>query len=225
MLATVRSVRALQSETPTWPRTTTVTQVSMRNQSSRAFHPVHSSQYHSTSKRFISTEIIQNSNQVNRGQYVVKKTEYGWGISADRDFDEGEVVIVLKAKSVDSTPHIYSVQVGWQKHVNLEDPLQLLNHSCDASTTVRDNEFGVYDLVARRSLVRGDEITFDYETTEYCMSSEFDCLCGTEKCRGRLRGYKWNHDAVHREYGNNVAAYLLSDHPSDMDNNGPSDQQ
>ena len=54
-----------------------------------------------------------------------------------------------------------------------------LNHSCRPNAAVQGRT-----LVASRSIARGDEITFDYETTEDAMAEPFCCACG--ECAGRL---------------------------------------
>jgi D-alanine-D-alanine ligase len=76
-----------------------------------------------------------------------------------------------------------------------------INHSCDPSAW-----FEGLDLVARRDLEPGDEITMDYAT--FCTEpmAEFDCACGAPECRSVIRGSDHLEDFVER-YGSH-----LSDH-------------
>ena len=76
-----------------------------------------------------------------------------------------------------------------------------INHSCDPSAW-----FEGLDLVARRDLESGDEITMDYAT--FCTEpmAEFACACGALGCRRVIRGSDHLEDFVER-YGHH-----LSDH-------------
>ena len=42
-----------------------------------------------------------------------------------------------------------------------------------------------------RDILEGEEITFDYNSTEYDLSRPFRCLCGAERCLGYIRGYRY----------------------------------
>lgn len=98
----------------------------------------------------------------------------------------------------------HSVQVDWDEHIETPcahsngEALHLylwrfLNHSCDPSAMICGTE-----VVARRSIEPLEEITFDYDTTEYDMAEPFDCRCGAQCCRGRIRGFR-HLDPKHRE--------------------------
>lgn len=93
-------------------------------------------------------------------------------------------------------PSKYSVQVDECLHVELPGaegltqnpdlhPWRYLNHSCDPNATLE----GLH-LVALRPIRRWEEITFDYNTTEFEMSTPFACNCG--HCDGAvIRGFKF----------------------------------
>ena len=51
----------------------------------------------------------------------------------------------------------------------MDVPAILINHSCDPNVGVAKqlNEGGSYDFVALRDIQEGEELRFDYETTEY----------------------------------------------------------
>jgi len=59
------------------------------------------------------------------------------------------------------------------------------NHSCDPNT-----EFVGLNLVARRDIRSGEELTVDYATFYDRHMTPFDCACGSPKCRGRVEGGK-----------------------------------
>ncbi|MHB8630096.1 MAG: SET domain-containing protein-lysine N-methyltransferase [Aggregatilineales bacterium] len=62
----------------------------------------------------------------------------------------------------------------------------MINHSCDPNAGVK----GQNVLVARRDIAPGEEICFDYETTD-TQGMNFVCRCGSPKCRKRIRGQAW----------------------------------
>ena len=56
-------------------------------------------------------------------------------------------------------------------------------------------------MVATRDLRPGDEITFDYATSEACeLSPEWDCLCGTAECRARVTPNDWQIPRLQEKY-------------------------
>lgn len=79
-----------------------------------------------------------------------------------------------------------------------DDPNRIddyVNHSCEPNCFVFFEKSGMPSLVTLRELAQGEELTFDYNTTEYDMfpsvelQSNFDCLCGTQSCVGHVRGF------------------------------------
>jgi D-alanine-D-alanine ligase len=82
------------------------------------------------------------------------------------------------------------------------DEWRPLNHSCDPSAWLEG-----LDVVARRDLAPGDEITLDYAT--FCTEPlrEFPCACGAEECRGTVRGGDHLEDFVAR-YGDHVSDHV-----------------
>jgi uncharacterized protein len=133
----------------------------------------------------------------------------GRGVVALRKFESGELVIVSRAIAVVAERSLYSVQVEMERHVLLDEPAVLTNHSCTPNTGVRNNAFGGYDFIALRRIKRGEEITWDYDTTEYETIGVQQCLCGATECRGRTRGFKYNAEYIRRRYAPYVADYLV----------------
>jgi len=109
---------------------------------------------------------------------------------------EGEVALVVDGVTTDK-PSRYSIQVGEQEHVDLPEgldparaagayPWQFLNHSCAPNARLVGRS-----LVAAREIAVGDEVTFDYNTTEYDMAEPFACRCGARGCGGRrIAGFR-----------------------------------
>jgi SET domain-containing protein len=66
-----------------------------------------------------------------------------------------------------------------------------INHSCDANAQSLEYDDGRVFIEARRTIRRGDEITYDYRLsldgplTKRTLAA-YACHCGTAKCRGVL---------------------------------------
>ncbi|WP_158857983.1 SET domain-containing protein-lysine N-methyltransferase [Streptomyces sp. NRRL B-1347] len=97
----------------------------------------------------------------------------------------------------------HSFQKDWSLHIELDEAARSINHSCSPNTGVKDNPLGGYDFVALTTIHTGEEITWDYETTEHESIAVLHCLCGSTTRRGRTRGFKYRTDVP--PY---VAAYL-----------------
>jgi D-alanine-D-alanine ligase-like ATP-grasp enzyme len=85
-----------------------------------------------------------------------------------------------------------------------EDPehWRPINHSCDPSAWLDG-----LDVVARRPLEPGEEITLDYATFYDERMAAFACGCGSETCRGTIRGEDYLGDFMVR-YGAHVSDHI-----------------
>jgi SET domain-containing protein len=94
------------------------------------------------------------------------------------------------------TPSRYSVQIDENLHVDLREEPDLdelldsyfwrfMNHSCDPNAAIRGRE-----VVAIRRIEPWEQITFDYNTTEFEMAEPFDCRCGTDRGVGQVAGFR-----------------------------------
>ena len=152
----------------------------------------------------------------------------GRGLFAERDLRPGEVIWSpgppwreFPESEANSWPEAvrrrffrHSVQTGDDLHAgdpgdaNLADPFAWTNHSCDANTWWD----GPRLLVARRLIRAGEEITFDYATSE--TRADFGlgpCRCGAASCRGRIgpRDYR-DSPAMRASYGEHVLPHVLA---------------
>lgn len=76
-----------------------------------------------------------------------------------------------------------------------EDVSNYTNHSCDPNTWLISD----YCMLARRDIKTGDEITMDYGTI--APIKEFDCMCGTKYCRGRVKKNDFLNEELIARYG------------------------
>lgn len=143
----------------------------------------------------------------------VKKTpEKGFGVFAEKDFARGELVVVGRGVKVLSDRTLHSIQINLNRHVLLDEPTVFLNHCCFPNVGVRNNQYNGYDFIALADIVEGEEIVYDYETTETAFSAKFQCQCCSSNCRKQLRGFAALPLEVRERYGEFIADYLKSKH-------------
>ena len=100
-----------------------------------------------------------------------------------------EVLLELEGFQVQA-PGRHTLQVGWDVHLASEDAVwRFINHACEPTVRlVADPARGAPRLVARRALAAGEEVTFNYLTTEWELAEPFACGCGAATCVGLVRG-------------------------------------
>lgn len=133
-------------------------------------------------------------------------------VLAAHELHSGEAILHLDGELFDH-PTRYSVQIGVGRHLDLPPgvslldeldryPWRFLNHSCDPNAALRGRH-----LFALRPIRAGEEVTFDYNTTEYEMAEPFECRCGSLRCLGEVRGYRYLPSS-----GRAAIAALVADH-------------
>ncbi len=126
----------------------------------------------------------------------------GMGVFAAEAIAEGELVcvwggVVYTAAEVDAIgvafPHFrthpYEVAEGFylgSTSLTAIDDAERFNHGCEPNVGVN----GQILLLARRRIDEGEELLFDYETTDIA-PTPFFCRCRAKTCRGRIDGNAW----------------------------------
>ncbi|HXR98355.1 MAG TPA: SET domain-containing protein [Terriglobales bacterium] len=143
---------------------------------------------------------------------------------AQATFSPGEEIWMLAGEVVD-VPDRYSVQVGKNDHLRPQPALpqgaediylwRYLNHSCNPNTRIVGRK-----LLALAAIAAGDELTFDYNCTEYEMATPFPCRCGW--CAGAtVRGFKYLSAEERAQRRGSAAPYLwqlLAEEDDALDN-------
>jgi D-alanine-D-alanine ligase len=85
-----------------------------------------------------------------------------------------------------------------------DDPVDWkpINHSCDPNAWLAG-----LNLVARRRILRGEQITMDYATFCSEHTQPFVCTCGAPECRGLVQGTDYLEPFVER-YGDHLSDYI-----------------
>lgn len=147
----------------------------------------------------------------------------GMGVYAARDLTVGEPVVqmrglVLAREQVDWERH-WSMQIGPDEflcndadHPHLD---HFLNHSCDPNLAfVRGGLPRLSPwLHARRSIRAGEELCWDYSTSEDDPAWSMPCRCGAPTCRGLVTGYSRLSPAQQQALRPATLHYLLTRYP------------
>ncbi len=143
------------------------------------------------------------------------KDKAGQGVFAVEPVEAGEVVAVWGGRIVPEDiaaalpPNLrrYVVQVEDDQYLaplDRVDPAELVNHCCLPNCGLR----GQITLVALRRIEPGEEITFDYATTDSSPFLEFDCACVKKPCRNRVSMNDWQRDEVQAVNRGHFSPYL-----------------
>lgn len=144
---------------------------------------------------------------------VEVREEAGYaGVFATAPFKEGAVIMELTGVPRTEADR-YSIQVDVGTHLAPSDTPEadgegawrFMNHACDPNVRV---DVEARRLVARRAIGAGEELTFNYNTTEWEMAEPFDCGCGAAVCEGEVGGYARLSDAHRQRLEPDVAPHL-----------------
>ena len=115
----------------------------------------------------------------------------GLGVFTNKNFRKEEIVIHFKADVV-SHPKASAEAVNIDDKFSLDTkwlvPEAFINHSCSANTKI--DVIG-FRYIAIKNINKNEEITYNYNTTEYDMGNGFKCECGSKNCLGKIRGFKY----------------------------------
>jgi len=126
---------------------------------------------------------------------IVEFSGKGKGVVANRRFSIDDVVHELSF--IGFRPRLgateSAIQIWGEFFIDCDGDLvdDYINHSCNPNVMIR---LSSYDFVAIRNILEGEEITYNYLTTEYDLAVEgldFDCMCERENCFGRIKGFKY----------------------------------
>jgi len=99
-------------------------------------------------------------------------------------------------------PLTADVYVMWSDN---PDEWRPINHACNPNTWLDG-----LDLVARRNIAAGDELTIDYATFCGPAMAPFECNCGAPECRQVILGSDYLLPVIRERYGGHVSDFVLS---------------
>lgn len=115
----------------------------------------------------------------------------GSGLFATRAFSKGEPIYSFPKGRIVTRDELGALSAEEQQHVDqigedqfevMEPPACFVNHSCKPNIAERERTG-----YALRDIQSGEELTIDYDTVG-SLEEPFECRCGSEQCRGIVRG-------------------------------------
>ena len=101
-----------------------------------------------------------------------------------------ELAALIAAADADpDAPYVDTTTVDEDVHLVLppRSIAHYANHSCDPNLW----HDGAYDVVARRDIAAGEELTVDYATSAGAPGLHLACACGAGCCRGEVTSDDW----------------------------------
>jgi hypothetical protein len=103
--------------------------------------------------------------------------------------------------TADATPggdYIDTITVDDDRHLVLPPRTiaHYANHSCDPNLW----HAGAYEIVARRDIASGEELTIDYGTNSGAPGFRMACACGSSICRGEVTSDDFTIPALQERY-------------------------
>lgn len=112
-------------------------------------------------------------------------------LQAARSFAPGDIVFPLAGRLVER-PTRRTIQVAMYAHLDpvseLVSPWGWLNHGCDPNVAI---DIPNRVVIARLPIGAGDELRFDYNSTEWKLAEPFVCNCGAPTCVGVAMGFAY----------------------------------
>jgi hypothetical protein len=131
----------------------------------------------------------------------VKIADNSFGVYAKKNFRQDEIIFKIKEKIILDHPTQFSIQIGINRHIELNHSINLfnhpefywryLNHSCKPNCFCKIEDM---TFRAKKNINPGEHLTFNYLTTEYDMAVPFKCNCHSESCMKWIKGFKYLND-------------------------------
>lgn len=122
---------------------------------------------------------------------VKPKNNNYYGVFAKKDLPEGTLLLTISTDKTQPQADRFSVQFNLGQHLDSDyiQWLKFTNHKCDPNIRFSVNLESV-QVFAAKNLSLGEELTFNYLTTEYDMHEKFDCNCDSKICYKVIGGFK-----------------------------------
>jgi D-alanine-D-alanine ligase len=161
--------------------------------------------------------------------------DHGFGLFATRALQPGDLVeqyegrphVLVSRRHVErhwrglrrhwfepyAWPITADLYIAWSDN---PDDWRPINHSCDPNTWLEG-----LDLVARRDIAAGEELTIEYATFCGPAMAPFECACGAPDCRRVILGSDHLLPAVRVKYGAHVSEFVRAAWHQSSPDRGP----
>lgn len=133
--------------------------------------------------------------------YVAESRIAGLGVYAKGTIRTGQSIlrfrgpVITLAEALARPVDGYPLQITRDTYLDLREPEALVNHSCAPNAGLRG-----LTLRALTEIPPGTEIFYDYSTTMDEDHWELPCACGSVRCRGVVRDFKYLPSGLQEEY-------------------------
>jgi len=139
---------------------------------------LYSVSYASTTLSISFLKKRKESEMVSMDTLTIKTENKFRSLITKQAYKKGDIICEIPTEKLFDNANRYTVQIGRDRHTEV-GKLSALNHSCDPNV-ILDTEH--LQMVARRDIEQGEELSFFYPATEWEMDAPFICLCGAANC-------------------------------------------
>ena len=141
----------------------------------------------------------------------VRASKRGKGLFADENIRKNEKILDMPGKIVtEEKTDEWDLQIGKNRFIKAPKCSidRWLNHSCRPNCCLKKIGKRFY-LVSIKDILKGEEITFDYDTADYDNERfGFTCRCEAKSCRKNIKGFKFLNLQQKRKLVDHLVPYL-----------------
>ncbi len=106
--------------------------------------------------------------------------------------------LIARASDGGADAYVDTITIDEDRHLVLPPGTMVHfgNHSCDPNLW----HDGPHNLVVRRDIAAGEELTLDYGTSSGAAGFTMPCRCGAPSCRGQVTSEDWRLPDLQRRY-------------------------
>lgn len=119
----------------------------------------------------------------------IRENKKGRGIYSLIDLLRGEMILYFEKNYVNySTNMTLRIDENrFQMTKNPDAPDNFINHSCDPNCYIGWRDLS---LRALKPIKTGEELTYNYFTSDWDNEDPFECRCGSKNCKRIINGFK-----------------------------------
>lgn len=150
---------------------------------------------------------------------MLGRSKFGFGLFAPRSFQKGEIIYEYEEEIVQEDARFLWIIDG--KEYILEPPKHMcrceggyeytgldsfINHSCRPNARYEGKK-----LISLRPIKEGEELFVHYDTIDWIEENPYPCECGSKKCLGMRRGFKFLPPKIQKTFleKNWLSSYVL----------------
>lgn len=99
----------------------------------------------------------------------------------------------------------FAIQIGEDEFSFQQGDIKYINHSCDPTAWWE----GYGTLTARRDIKAGEEVTYDYSTSDITLTYQMKCLCGADDCRGTVTNKDYLNPELQEKYASHLPEHVM----------------